>query len=299
MLSKCTRLITLSFAYVYLSTCMIGDASAEGFLNLDAKLKYDNNLTNAEHSSDIVGDSLVVAAVNGGYYIQLNDFDSLRIQGELSGEAYNTFHGLDNVSLGANLSLKRKWGLGLYKPWSALSVSAARLDYSNSLRDGWLYQAQISAGKRITERWDIWADIALQKRTADNAPEVDPGVSGAVFDLINRIFKLDAVYAFNDKTFLTLGYQLRYGDVVSTTIHESPTHVFDLVTTAVALDPIFGPEAEAYRITGTTQIFGARISTALSTNSVLGFEYQRHITHGNGNINYYNSTPTLTFSYGF
>jgi hypothetical protein len=201
--------------------------------------------------------------------------------------------------LGGSIFLKHKWGLGLYEPWTGATLSAARLDYNEKVRDGWQYQAQLSAGKRIAEDWDVRVDIALQKRTADNNNEVDPGVSGAAFDTYNKILKLDAMYIFDDRTFLTLDYQLRHGDVVSTIIEESPAGTWDGIVNAVALDPTFGSHAEAYKINGITQTFGIRISTVLTKNSVLGFEYQRFITHGAGNVNYYKSMPALTLSYGF
>ena len=299
MVYKFVRKAAFNFASVFVSMVLASTASAEAYFNLDTKLKYDNNLTNAQRSSDIVGDALVVANINGGYYFQFSDSNSLRLQADLGAEAYNTYHGLNNVSLGGSAFLKHKWDLGLYAPWTGVSVSATRLDYNENVRDGWQYQAQLSAGKRVAEHLDLWVDFAIQRRTADKDTEVDPGVSGAAFDTFNKVLKLDAVYTFDDGTFLTLGYQLRRGDVVSTTIEESPDGTWDSILRAVALDPTFGPHAEAYTIGGTTHTFGMRISTVLSTNSVLGFEYQRHITHADGNINYYKSIPALTLSYSF
>jgi hypothetical protein len=299
MVYKFVRKAAFNVASVFVSMVLASTASAEAFFNLDTKLKYDNNLTNAQRTSDIVGDALVVANINGGYYFQFSDSNSLQLQADLGAEAYNTYHGLNNVSLGGSAFLKHKWDLGLYAPWTGVSVSATRLDYNENVRDGWQYQAQLSAGKRVTEHLDLWVDFELQKHTADKDTEVDPGVSGAAFDTLNKILKLDAVYTFDDRTLLMLGYQVRRGDVVSTTIEESPDGTWDGIVRAVALDPMFGPHAEAYRILGTTHIFGMRISSALSTNSVLAFEYQRYITHGAGNINYYKSMPALIFSYGF
>lgn len=296
---KLGRKFAFCFATLLASIVLPSTVRAEAYFNLDTILKYDSNLTNAQRSSDIVGDALVAANINGGYYFQLSDYNSLRVQGELGSEIYDTYHGLNNLSLGGSIFLKRKWGLGLYEPWAGISFSAARLEYNENVRDGWQYQAQLSAGKRIVEHLDLWVDFALQKRTADKDTEVDPGVSGAAFDTFNKVLKLDAVYTFDDRTFLTLGYQWRQGDVVSTTIEEDPKHTFDGISRAVALDPTFGPRAEAYRIGGTTHTLGIRISTALSTNSVLSFEYQRDITHGTGNISYYKNMPALTFSYGF
>jgi hypothetical protein len=145
----------------------------------------------------------------------------------------------------------------------------------------------------------VWADILLEKRTADHAVMVDPGVSGAVFDQTNTSLKLNAVYAFDNRAYLTLGYQLRHGDVASTILEERPGSNFDSVMTAVTADPAFGPDAEVYRLIGTTQTFGARISMTFATYFVVGLEYQRQITHAKGDNNYYRSLPALTLSYGF
>jgi hypothetical protein len=284
---------------LYLLIFFTNNSSAEVFFNFESKLKYDNNVTNAQLRSDIVKDYSVSLSADGGYYLQLDDFDSLIINGEVSGESFNAFHGLDNITLGAKAMLKRKWGLGLYQPWSAVSFSSTRLTFNNDLRDGWLYKAQIGLGKRITERWDIGLNLALEKRTADNSPAADPGVSGAVFNLSNKILEINSQYAFNNNYFLSLGYQISDGDVVSITKEESPTGAFDPVTTAVAMDNIFGPNAEAYRINGVNQTFKARISKELSTNTSVALEYQRQIVNGDGNINYYKSLPAITLFYGF
>jgi hypothetical protein len=301
MLSKHRDGIILpcTVAFILISMCSPDNASAEWFLNSEAKMKYDSNLTNARFSQDIVGDQAIAALVNGGRYIQLDDRTSLSVQGKINSEAYRRFHGMDHVSLGGSFTLKRKWGLGLYVPWSAISLSTEHLSYNVNVRDGWLHQAQMSGGKRISDRWDFWADLLFQRRTADNAPMLDPGISGAVFDQTSGTLKLNSVYTFDSSTFLTLGYQLRRGDVNSTTIRESPGSNIDSVMTAVTRDLVFGTDAEVYRLTGTTQTLGARISKTVATNFVLGLEFQQFITNARGNNNYYKSLLAATLSYRF
>lgn len=294
------RPLAVASATFYLSAGIINQVSAETFINVEAKLKHDNNLTSARYSQDIVGDSAVVLGASAGNYFQLDDYDSLRVQGELNAEAYNTYHGMNNISLGANLTLKRKWGLGLYEPWSAIALSAARLDYNNNVRDGWLYTAQIGAGKRITERWNLGVNLSLQKRTQDNELVITPGISGAPFNLTNHSIAFNADYAFNEYTFLTLDYQWQGGDVVASKITVSPLHAsFDAVTTAETLDTAFGFVGEAYRLSGTKHLLGVGIHTEITPNCALGFEYQRSITYGAGGNNYYKSLPALTFFYSF
>jgi hypothetical protein len=276
-----------------------GPAQADWFGNAEARLLHDSNLTNGKFSDDIVSDSAFEISASAGNFIQLNNRDSLSIFGAFEAEDYKTYDGMDNLSLGINLVLKRKWALGLYAPWTSISASAARLEFKDDVRDGWLYQAQIGIGKRITERWDVWAEVALEKRTADENRVIDPGVSGSAFDQINRAFKVYGVYVFNEQSFMTLCYQIRSGDVVSTAREEHSGSNFDSVMTAVTADPVFGPDAEAYRLHGTTQTFGARLNKSLPNNFLLGIEYQRHITHAKGNNNYYKIVPAITLTYSF
>jgi hypothetical protein len=300
MFCKKLQKITMSFASLLIAMMSCSTVQAEGFLTLEAKLKYDNNLSHARFTQDQVSDMATVVNVTPGYYFQLSDFNSLTVKGELGGEIYNTYHGMNNLTLGGSLSLKRKWGLGLYQPWTALTLSSTRLDYNSDVRDGWLHKAMIGGGKRVSERWDIGANVSLEKRTQDDEQAVGPDFPGNAFDLFNKVVSLDATYAFNESTFLNLGYQWRRGDLVASTITESPLHAaFDPVTTAESPDDAFGVVGEAYRLGGTTHIFGAKINTVIHQNYVLGLEYQRYIAHGNGGNSYYKSLPALTLSYSF
>jgi hypothetical protein len=207
---------------------------------------------------------------------------------------------MNNLTLGGSASLKRKWGLGLYQPWTAFTLSSTRLDYNNEVRDGWMHKAAIGGGKRVSEHWDIWADVALHKRTQDDHKAVGPDFPGNAFELFNKVASLNATYAFDENTYLVLGYQWSRGDVVASTITESPLHAaFDSVTTAESPDNAFGVEGEAYRLDGTTHAFGVRINTTIYQHYVLGFEYQRYIAHGDGGNSYYKSLPALSLSYNF
>jgi hypothetical protein len=296
------RKIVFSFASLLVSTVLLSNAHAEGFLTLETKLKYDNNLANAEFKQDLVGDMVSTVNATAGYYFQLSDFNSLTVQGELGGELYNTYHGMNNLSLGGSVSLKRKWGLGLYQPWTAFTLTSTRLEYNSDVRDGWLHEAMISGGKRVSEHWDIWVDFSLQKRTQDDVVVVNRAFAGNVFDMHNKAFNLDAVYAFDEKTFLTLGYQWRQGDVQSTSLKRSTPNLRAFiipVSSAISIDDVFGSAARSYRLDGTTHTFGAKINTTINQDYVLGLEYVRNITHADGDNNYYKSLPALSLSYSF
>jgi hypothetical protein len=288
-------------ASILVPAVLFCNAQAEAFLRLETKLKYDNNLANGQFSQDLVGDMSRTVKVTAGKYFQLSDFNSLSLSGNLGGELYNTYHGLNNVALGGSATLKRKWGLGLYQPWTALSLSSTRLDYNSEVRDGWQHEARLSGGKRITEHWDVWADFSVQKRSQDDVVVVNPAFAGNIFDMHNKVFDLGAVYAFDENTFLTLAYQWQHGDVQSTSLKRSTSpnlRAFIVpVSSAISIDDAFGAEARSYRLDGKTQVFGAAINTTIYQDYVLGLEYQRIISHADGDNNYYKSLPAITLSY--
>jgi hypothetical protein len=69
--------------------------------------------------------------------------------------------------------------------------------------------------------------------------------------------------------------------------------------TALAEDPAFGPEAYAYRLTGTTYGIRVGISFSPTAHSLLGFAFERFDTHADGGIDYTKSVPEITWNYSF
>jgi hypothetical protein len=281
-----------------LSLCVSASASAEWYSTVEGKYKYSNNLNNGI-SNDTVDDSIFALSAVGGKYFQLNDHDKLSIQSQFNGEVYDRFKGMNNLDLGGSLALTRKWALGLYAPWTSLSFGGAYLDYNNQVRSGSKFHVQLSSGKRITERLSVWADLQFDKRFTDYNVIVDQGVSGSVYNLTNKSFKLNTLYLFDSGLFIKSSYQFRQGDVVTTTLKNNANPNIDAVTTAASLDATFGSQAEAYRLTGTTHILNAGVSKVIMPHWLMSVEYQYVMIYGKGNNNYFVSTPALTSSYDF
>lgn len=275
------------------------NAKAEWFSNAAARMGYDSNLTNGTASENIVGASMAQFDAGAGQLIQLTDRDNLSLSTQFKGKVYDRLEGMNNLTLGLNADLKRKWGLGGAAPWTSICASANKLVYRDNVRSGWLYEVNAKMGKRLNEHWSISAEVGIDKRTADRYLQADADRSGAALDLNGRSFKLHGVYVINEQSFLTLGYSIRRGDVASTAFADTPGVNFDAVTTAVALDPAFGPNAEIYRIDGTTHSFIAALKFPIVSNGLLGIEYQREFTYANGDLRYKRSSPAITFSYFF
>jgi hypothetical protein len=271
-------------------------ARSDWILATSAALNHDNNVGNAGSSASVVADSRADASLSLLRQMAFGEGLTLAAGGDLSGQLYDHLSGLNNASVDGMLSLKKKWGLGALAPWSRVGVSIGRVDYDDRYRDATLYSVSLEAGKRLDERWNLWAKYAYERRRAAPAESDIYGVSSDVFSQRGRSFKLGAQYALTERMSLSFGALLRHGDVISTT--EPEADIF-ANSKAVAPDPTFGPDAYAYRLEGTT--FGARLGFeySLSTHSLIGFGFQRLETHARGGNNYGDSMPELTWNYQF
>jgi len=265
-------------------------------LGADAALRHDNNVGNAQPRSDIVADSILGARLSFFRLFPLDESYSVTVGGDLSGESYHRLTGLNNASLDGVLMLKKKWGLGAFAPWARAGVSVARSSYDDSYRNAWIYRATLAAGRRIDERWNLWAEYAYERLAARARMEEVFGLSGDAYSQNSHNVGANLQYSLNESTFLALGLLARHGDVVSTT---QPGLKIYTASLALAEDPAFGPEEYAYRITGTTYGFRVGINYSLTQHSLLGCGFERLDTHATGGNNYTRSMPEITWDYQF
>jgi hypothetical protein len=290
------RPIRASLSALLVFCAVVHTARSDWILATAAALNRDNNVGNAENTASRVADSRTEANLSLLQQIPLGDGFSLSAGGDLSGQLYDHLSGLNNASIEALLTLKKKWGLGAFAFWSRAGISVGRVDYDDRYRDATLYSASLEVGKRLDERWNVWSKYAFERRRATPAESDLYGVSSDVFSQRGRSFKAGVQYSWSERLSLSLGSLLRHGDVVSTT---QPGAGIYASSEAVALDPTFGPGAYAYRLLGTT--FGARLGVeySLTAHSLIGFGFQRLDTHARGDNNYGNSMPELTWNYQF
>jgi hypothetical protein len=271
-------------------------AHSDWTLGTEAYLRHDDNVGNAENSTDIVEDTVVGARLSLFQLFPIAENYGLSISGDLSGESFNRFHGLNDASLGAAIALKRKWGLGAFAPWARVGVSAGRSEFDDHYRNASIYRATLASGRRIDERWSLWAEYAFEHRAAAALAEEVPGISGDVFTQDSHNVAANAEYSLNERTFLDVGLSARHGDVVSTS--QIGAKIF-AASRALAEDPTFGPDAYAYRLSGTTYGFSVGINFAPTPHTLLGCSFQRLETHADGGNDYTKSMPQITWDYRF
>jgi hypothetical protein len=284
------------FGAVSIAIGIAGPACAERIADMDAGVSYDNNVSNGKFRSDVHGDLALEASTSQGVVSQFTDSNSVSATADLRGQSYTRFEGLNNLSLGGSLGYRDKFGVGALAPWISATLSAARLEYQNSVRNGWQYNAGMRAGKRLDERWNVGAEISYDRRTADHTASLVPGISGAVYDINGRSAGINAGYAWSNKLLLSTSYTFREGDVVSTT-RPNPGIFFS--SEAVAQDPAFGPGEFAYRLHAAAQILALRASQAVGRNSSLNLGFLRQLTRGDGGNNYVKNVVDLSYLYSF
>lgn len=276
--------------------CVSSSAVAEWIGNADVEIRHYGNVNNAQLGNDIAGDSASSASFSETGFFPLEDGYSLSVTGESIGEVFDRYTGLNSLSLGGALDLRKKWALGAYAPWTGLSLSSAHLNFANDIRNGWQHQIAIRGGQRIFERWDVRTEFMVERRTADTLQPDQPGISGDVFSQTSRTLTLDAEYALSERLFLTFGSLLRRGDAVTsareTTKIISSSH-------AIAVDPVFGPDFYAYRMTGTTYGLSVAMNIAVTPHSLLRASMARQVTQTEGDNDYANNVATLSWTSNF
>jgi hypothetical protein len=269
-------------------------AHSDWTLGAEAGVRHDDNVGNAQNRSDIVADSTVDARLSMFQLYPLDDSYSVTVGADLGGEAYRRLTGLNNASLDGLIALKRKWGLGAFAPWARAGLSVGRSSYDDSYRNAWDYRAALATGRRIDERWNLWAEYAYERRAATPRMEEEPGVSGDAFSQDSHNAAIHLEYSLSERIFLAMGVLGRHGDVVSTT--SASLKIYD-ASRALAEDPAFGPEAYAYKLTGTTYGLQLGINYSLTAHSVLGCGFERFDTRADGGNNYAKSIAQITWNY--
>jgi hypothetical protein len=283
-----------AFAAVTLLGATPYAAHGDWSLGAEAGLRHDDNVGNAQY--DIVADSTLRARLSIFQLFPVGENYSVTVGGDLGGEAYHRLTGLNNASLEGVVALKKKWGLGAFAPWTRAGVSVGRADYDDGYRNAWIYRATLASGRRIDERWNLWADYAYERRAARAQMEEVPGLSGDAYSEDSHNVAVNVEYALRDSTFLGLALLGRRGDVVSTT---APSPGIYYASRALAEDPTFGPDQYAYRLLATTYGFRVGIHYSPTSHSLLGLVFTRLETRGEGGNNYGKSMPEITWDYGF
>jgi hypothetical protein len=256
---------------------------------------HDDNLSRAQLDADKVPDSALRGRAALGRGFELDAAGDARLAGAAGFTSYATSGGASFGWLGAEAGWRRKLGLGLTQPWLALDASAALENAREDVRDAWRGALSASAGKRFSGALEASAGFAYDRREQLDDFAVVPGFGGKPFSIQGRSVFARASYAVGERATLFGSAALRHGDVVSSTRRN-----FDIFvgSNAIALDPAFGPEFIAYRISGAaTTTLSAGLAWELGPRSALEASVTKDDTRARGGLDYGALALGVTFVY--
>jgi hypothetical protein len=271
-------------------------ARGDWTVGAQAGVRHDNNVGNALSTDDFEADTIVGVRLSMFQLIPLSGGCSMTLGGDLSGESFHRLTGLNNASLDGVFALKKKWGLGAFVPWARAGISVGRTDYRDSYRNAWIYRATLATGRRIDERWNLWADYSYERRAASAQEQLVPGLSGDAFSENSHNAGINVEYSLSESVYLAARVLGRHGDVVSTT---PPGPNIFYASRALAEDPAFGSEEYAYRLIGTSYGYRIGVNWSPTAHSLLGAGFERLQTRADGGNNYSKSVAEITWNYGF
>jgi hypothetical protein len=259
-------------------------AHAEWIVDAGGDVVYEDNLTRATRAADRRSDVALSPAFSIGHYFQLADATSLLATADFKGSLYPRFERLSNIASTLTLGVRQKFGLGASAPWLRVFATGGALDYGDNLRDSVLVDAGVQAGKRLSERFDVQGGYTYEMLDARSR----------VFDQESHTLSLRGGAALTGALQLTLGYAVRWGDLV---VHRTPAPGA-VPTSHTRVVNTFDTPLEAVRIDATTHIVSAAVSYAVTPRAALTAGYEHQLSIG-PLFNYPNNLVRGGFAYSF
>jgi hypothetical protein len=269
----------------------------EWVLEPEAEYRYEDNLNLSAFDEDEESGSAWTAGVEGGRFLQMGDRTRLRLTAGIEGSLYNRWDNLNNVAYRGSAVLTHKFGLGPDVIWISPYLTVGYHDVKSHIRTGSFTDIGISAGKRLTERFDMSASLAYNKGTGNDGVLIVPGIGANVFDQDHWTLALQGNFLITNRLILLGEISHFDGDFISSC---TPSNVGTVLSEekvkAITLDDVFG--GCVYRIGGTGNSASLDLSYATSRHSSLNFGVS--YLKGKGNVlKYQNTVFRASFMYSY
>ena len=289
-------------------------------LDTNLTFTYDNNVSLAESNRDVFSDEIVTLKLVASKNLRPNPHSSLSIMTKLSRNQYVRFDALSNTGLALEARYRIQPVIGFYQPWLELGISAEKLGFDDSdIRDGALFNLNLSAHKRFTERINANIGIGAEKRSAD---------SKDVFEWERYNLFLNNQYKWSEDVTLSAGYGFMKGDQVFIATAPvflqtfnpvyvptySPVYPYSLIpnpaaapvqvpdpyakANARAPDPIFG-QRFVYRLPARANTFNTSINYRINSNNKIDFGLQYAKINAEGNHQYDATQANISWLHRF
>jgi hypothetical protein len=174
-------------------------------VNVDLGYIYDDNVTLGRTDDDILWDQSLALDASASRAFRMGDHARLVVTGLFNGAKFDNYNGLSNVSGGLEAEIQYRRS-GAFDAITYAAFARGWLDnYVSHLRDGSHYSVGVSARGALTDRIELFVELAHNERQAQSS----------VWDLVDNSALLSLDYSLGEHGTLYLTGQYRRGDVVS------------------------------------------------------------------------------------
>ena len=232
-------------------------------VQIDFGYTYDDNVTRARADDEILADQFLALNASASRALRIDDHAQLVVTGLVSGEKFNRYNGLSNLSGGVEAELQYRQSGAFDAITYAAFARGFLANYASHLRDGSHFSFGVSARGAVTDRIGVSAELERKERRAKSE----------VWDLSDYAARLNLDYSLDDKGTLYLTGEYRRGDAVST---GRATLVNVSLADVFVLDDAFpGKELFAYRSDARTWLGTIGYNVPLGQQASIDISWRR------------------------
>ncbi len=215
-------------------------AASDIFIDLEATIGVDDNVSRAAANIDIEHDGFLTLAGTGGYSLYQGKAGLLVGKGLLEANKFSRFDGLSNLVATAKLNYTFGFSNRFGAPWFSLELDYGVVEFESFLRDSNVLRASASMGMQIDDVTSLRLGLSYKDRDAESS----------VFDTKQSSFFVSLDWAVLQKHIVYVTYKIETGDIFSSA-SSPPLWVID-ASSAIVNDDVFDNKM-TYRLDGTTQ----------------------------------------------
>ena len=274
--------------------------AARPYYDLSFDLGYEDNLLRAEVESDRLEDHSLNLSAAVGYPVLLGEHSGLYLRGAVESREYQTYGRFDHLRFTGSATWRYKPDLRFTAPWFSAGVTIADWTYDRSeLRDSHVWELEVMAGKRFTDRISGRLGAAYRERHA-TTDQLGLLADERLFDMTNRRWFAGLDYRYGPVTWY--GRLTRQsGDVISSAV---PTRKVVLASEEIQFDDAAPRAADGrfrfgYRLNAVTRLFDLGANIAVSRTSAIDVALQYADVAGTGGNDYDNLTLHIAYMHRF
>jgi len=263
-------------------------ADSDAFIDFEATLGADDNVTRAAENVDIEHDGFLTLAGTGGYELYQGRAGVLTGKVLLEGHKFSRFDGLSNIVAAAKLNYTFGFSSGFGAPWFALDLDYGVAEFESFLRDSNIFRAAATMGLQIDDATSMRLGFAFKDREAESN----------VFSTRNTSFFINMDWAIVKRHIIYVTYKYETGDIFSSSSNPA-LWLIDASNGNIVDDDVF-TDKRTYKIDGTTQFGTLGYNWIMDLHS--SFDFSARFLHSEAdevNLDYQGLTLLASYFHRF